>query len=304
MKYALLLGAVSALAISTSSAVVVWADDFTDARASAPNPYNYPGGAAGNDWLVDARGNTFTVSGGVLNIADTVSGSGTGDALLAVTTTQWSARPTTNGDTLRVSYSIRVNSLTAGAGNSVPRFTLFQNAGDTAGALAGNGALITIGFGYGAFADGDASNSDLAFFTTGDTGSGTIAPVGLVGGVWADGFNFDNYASGTPADNDTNDQFYRVVIEMKEGFTSINGSITNESNPAQTTTFNATAGTALNFKDTSTGLDGIRIGTGQGGTSNTDIDNIVIEVLPIPEPSSALLVGACGVLGLLRRRRA
>lgn len=303
MKYALLLGAVSALAISTSSAAVVWADDFSDARASAPNPYDYPGGAAGNDWLFDARGNTFTVSGGVLNIADTVTGvSGSGDALLAVTTSQWSARPTTNGDILRVSYSIRVNSMTAAAGNSVPRFTIFQNATTNAGALGGNGALVTVGFGYGAFdADG---GSDLAFYTTQDPGLGTATPVGISGGVWADGFDFGNYNSGDAASNDTNDQFYRVVIEMREGDTEVTGRITNESNPSQTTTFSATAANALNFKDNATNLDGIRIGTGQGGLSNTDIDNILIEVLPIPEPSSAMLIGGCGLLGLLRRRRA
>ena len=303
MKYALLLGAVSALAISTSSAVVVWADDYSDARASAPNPYNYPGGADGNDYLADAHGNSFTVAGGVLNIADTVSNSpGSGDAVLAVTTSQWSARPTTDGDILRVSYSIRVNSLLAGAGASVPRFSIFQNADGNASALNANGALITVGFGYGAFdADG---GSDLAFYTTRDPGTGTPAAVGISGGVWADGFDFGNYDSQAFAANDTNDQFYRVVIEMREGTTEITGSITNESNSAQTTTFNATSGVALNFKDNITNLDGIRIGTGQGGTTNTDIDNILIEVLPIPEPSSALLVGACGVLGLLRRRRA
>jgi len=309
MKYALLLGAVSALAISTSSAAVVWADDFSDSRASAPNPYDYAGGEAGNDYLSDARGNAFTVSGGVLNIADTVSNSpGSGDAVLAVTTSQWSARPTTDGDVLRVSYSIRVNSLLAGGGSSVPRFSIFQNAGTNVNALNANGALVTVGFGYGAF-DADVG-SDLGFYTTRDPGTGTPAAVGISGGVWADGFDFGNYDSDNAANNNTaallgnTAEFYRVVIEMREGSTDITGSITNESNPAQTTTFNATAGIALNFKDNSSGLDGIRIGTGQGGITNTDIDNILIEVLPIPEPSSALLVGACGVLGLLRRRRA
>jgi len=306
MKYAFLLGAISALTVSTSSAVVVWADDFSTARASAPNPYNYPGSVAGDDWLANANGNTVSVIGGVFNINDTVS-SATGDALFVVPTTQWTGIPVANGDTVRISYSIRVTSLVAGGGASVPRFSVVQNPGNTGSALGGGGSLFTIGFGYGAFSDGDASNSDLAFYTSQDPatapGTGVTSAIGLSAGAWAPGFDFGNYLGTAAADNDTNDQFYRVVINLTEGSTAVTGSITNLANTEQSTTFSATAAAQLNFKS-SDGVDGIRFATGQGGTSNHDLDDIMVEILPVPEPSSALLVAACGALGLLRRRRA
>ncbi len=299
MKNIFLLGAVSLLVTANSGAAVVWADDFTGTRATPPNSYDYAGGAAGDDYIVQANGNTLTAGSGVFNINDTVS-STSGDTLLAVTTSQWAARPANNGDIVQFSYSIRVNGLVAGGGASVPRFSIFQNASSTGNALGGGGSLLTIGFGYGAFADGDASNSDLGFYLATDPAN-VGAPIGLSGAAWAPGFDFGNYNAAAFADNDTNDQFYRVVIRMTEGSTVVTGTITNESNPAFTTAFSGNASSALNLKNTDL-FDGFRIATGQGGTSNTDFSNLTVEV--IPEPSAALLVGSCGLISLLRRRRA
>lgn len=303
MKTTLLSGAFALSSLAVSQAVVVWADDYTTDRIGGPNTYDYAGGAAGTDYNFSLGGNTSNVAGGVWNIGDT-SSNGTS---AFVTTSQWTARPVNNGDQIVLSFDMRVNSLSGLSANSasVPRVGLFQNA-DTDGNVhsAGNGALFTVGFGTVGLADGDA-NTDLSLYAVaGDISAVPSAgnALGFTGSGWTPGFDFGDYDGTTATNNDTGG-FLRFSLTFTEGSNVVNGTITNLAT-SQTLTFTRNAASAVDFSDVTNARDGLRIGSGQGGQGNMDFDNVSIEILSVPEPSAALLVGACGLLGLLRRRRA
>ena len=303
MKTTLLSGAFALSSLAVSQAVVVWADDYTTDRIGGPNTYDYAGGAAGTDYNFSLGGNTSNVAGGVWNIGDTTS-NGTS---AFVTTNQWTARPVNNGDQIVFSFDMRVNSLAGLSANSasVPRVGLFQNA-DTDGNVhsAGNGALFTVGFGTVALADGDA-NTDLSLYAVaGDISAVPSAgnALGFTGSGWTPGFDFGDHDTTTATNNDTGG-FLRFSLTFTEGSNVVNGVITNLAT-SQMLTFTRNAASVVDFSDVTNARDGLRIGSGQSGQGNVDFDNISIEILSVPEPSAALLVGACGLLGLLRRRRA
>jgi len=295
---AILLGSLAA-----SQAVVVWADDYSIDRAGGPNTYDYAGGAAGTDYNFSLGSNASSVSGGVWNIADTTNTGTSG----FVSTNQWSARPVNNGDQIVFSFDMRVNSLAGltAPSASVPRVTLYQNADTDANIHSGgNGALFSVGFGIVSLADGDG-NVDLSLYTV--AGDISAAPssgnaLGFTGSGWTPGFDFGDYDSTTATNNDTGG-FLRVSLTFTEGSNQVNGTITNLAT-SQTLNFTRNASSAVDLSDVTNARDGIRFGSGQGGQGNMDFDNVSIEVLSVPEPSAAMLVGACGLLGLLRRRRA
>jgi len=303
MKTPLLIGALALSSLAVSQAVVVWADDYTTDRIAGPNTYDYAGGAAGTDYNFSLGGNTSNVSGGIWNIADTTN---TGTSAF-VTTNQWTSRPVNNGDQIVFSFDMRVNSLAGLTANSasVPRVSLFQNA-DSDGNVhsAGSGALFTIGFGTVGLADGDA-NTDLSLYAVaGDVAAlpSSTNALGFTGSGWTSGFNFGDYDS-TTATNNTTGGFLRFSLTFTEGSNQVNGTITNLFTN-ETLTFTRNASSAVDLSDVTNARDGIRLGSGQGGQGNVDFDNVSIDILSVPEPSAAMLVGACGLLGLLRRRRA
>lgn len=303
MKTTLLSSVIALSSLAVSQAVVVWADDYTTDRAGGPNTYDYAGGAAGTDYNFSLGSNTSSVAGGVWNISD---GTNTGTSAF-VTTSQWTARPVNNGDQIVFSFDMRVNSLAGLTANSasVPRVGLFQNA-DTDGNVhsAGNGALFTIGFGTAGLADGDA-NTDLSLYAVaGDISAVPSAgnALGFTGSGWTPGFDFGDYDSTTATNNDTGG-FLRFSLTFTEGSNIVNGTITNLFTN-ETLNFTRNAASAVDLSDVTNARDGLRLGSGQGGQGNMDFDNVSVEILPVPEPSAAMLVGACGLLGLLRRRRA
>ena len=304
MKPILFFGAIALTSVTLSQAVVVWADDFSTDRAGGPNPYNYPGGAVGDDYVVSLGGNTSSVSGGIWNIND-----GNGSIATAfVTTSQWTARPN-EGDQIRISFDMRVNSMASltAPSASVPRVSLFQDGAADVNEIhsGGSGSIFNIGFGTITLTTDGDPDTDLALYTTNASIANTPGStnlVGFTGSGWVPGFNFGNYDAVTATNNDTGG-FFNITLVFTEGSTTVDGTVTNIGT-GQFTTFSRPASSAVNLSDLTNPRDGIRFGTGQGGLNNVDFDNVSVEILPVPEPSSALLVGACGALGLLRRRRA
>jgi len=296
MKTILPFAIITAASIMQSQAVVVWADDFSTARTgTAPNDYSYDADGQ-NDYSIRAGG-TVTTGSGYLKIVDNAN---PGFSAL-VTTTQWDSLPQ-EGEQIVFSYSIRVNSMTAAAAASVPRFGLVQDSTNQ-DLHNGGGSIFNLGFSYANF-DGVAG-SELAFYTTADV---TNVPagngIGYSAGAWAQGFSFGPYVAGTAATiplytgAPTTAQWYNVRIVVTEGSTALTGTITQEGT-SNSVSFNRTLGTAANFNDLTNANDGFRIFMGDSGSSETDFDNLKVEI--IPEPSAALL-GAAGFALLLRRR--
>jgi hypothetical protein len=146
------------------------------------------------------------------------------------------------------------------------------------------------------------AGSDALGFYWGSTAGADIVPAR---GIGADTFNFGAYSSASSgANNDTNAgaglSFFRVSFTMTLGSTAItSGSITDLGSNT-TVAFPAAAVLTHNLNWSASALSGIRFTTGASGTSNYDIDNVSVSV--VPEPSAALL-GGCGLLVLLGRSR-
>jgi|GEM_PF-5537075 len=271
------------LAAPSASATTIWADDFNRATLT---PYDYPGGAAGNDYST-ASGTLSTVSG-YLNISDTTNG----QANVTLFANQYAQPSYAAGDKIVVTYDFRVNSLT-GASASVARLSV-MNANATTGSEG-----FCIGFSYAAYT---GATADTLGFFWGNAANAAPA-VGRGIGINAAGFGFGTYTStaGMEANNDTNDDWYRVSYTMTQGSTAVAGSITRLSGgvtTADTASFNATLASALNWTGGVT--DGLRITSGASGFGDFDFDNLSVQV--VPEPSS-LIFGGLGLLPLLRRRR-
>lgn len=279
----------TAITVSSVQAVEVWSDTFSTNRGTAPNPYDFTG-TGGNDYNVLGDGVVYTANGtsGFLNINDT----GTTGVTPQITVAGTQFTPTSyTGAQITLSYDIRVNSLTAGTAASAPRFSIIN----------GTAEVFTIGFSHAAFPGSLAGGDALGFYYVNGTAGTTVS---ASNGIGADTFNFGQYSSTTPTDNDTDrgsgDQFFRITIAITQGLIAVTGSIkdlgtnTSVSFPAGTL-----LATALNW-GAAPGNDGFRITTGLSGTSNYDLDNISVNV--VPEPSSAMLAGL-GLLGLVARRR-
>ncbi len=276
---------------SPLSAAIIWQDNFDDgARASAPNPYHYAGGLAGNDYTASiASGHTFSTSSGWLAGNDP-NGS---QSLINIYGDQFSQTSFAAGTAITVSYNFRVTSLVA-TGASVPRVSIMSGSGVT------GSEVLTIGFSYANFNGGSGANT-LGFYRTASASATPTTTNGI--GIGLASFNFGLYNASAAADNDTNDAWYRITLSLTQGVTGYSGSISlldGLGAPTGTAaTFTGSLTSAMNWTG-STG-DGIRISTGVGGTGTFDLDSIVVDAT-IPEPSSALLAGI-GALGLLRRRR-
>lgn len=280
---------ISSVAISllpVCHAATIWADDFStgrDAGTPDPNPYSYTG-AAGNDYsvTVGGDGNAFVVSGGVLNISDTLTVSPT--PVFIVPTTRFATTTFNPGDLITVSMDIRVNSL-LGAGNSVPRLTI-----SSAGA-----ELLTVGYGHATFSG--TTSLTMGFYKGGHSANSVGAANGI--GINAPGFDFGVYDSGSAAANGTNDTWYRIQITLTQGQVAYTGSITNLST-LDVADFdgNLANSTALAWANDSN--NGFRVYAGQGGTSNFDVDNLTVAL--VPEPSVILLGGLAALVWTGRRR--
>ena len=88
---------------------------------------------------------------------------------------------------------------------------------------------------------------------------------------------------------------------MTQGQTGYTGTLTNLSTN-DIATFGGNLTKNLQWANDNRG--GIRVFAGQGGTSNFDIDNLTVDLVAVPEPSSIALFDGLGALALLRRRRA
>lgn len=283
----------TALSVSTIQAAEVWSDTFSTNRGSAPNPYDFTG-TGGADYNVVGSGVVYTANGtsGVLNINDT----GTIDATPQVTVALNQFTPTSyTGAQITLSYDIRVNGLTAVTPASAPRFSILS------GPSTGNVEVFTIGFSHAAFSGAAAGGDALGFYYVNGAAGTTID---TNRGIGVNVFNFGTYSSTTATDNDTNrgggNQFFRITLAITQGLTAVTGTITDlGTNTSVSIPAGAALSSALNWGANPTS-DGFRITTGLSGTSNYDLDNISVNV--VPEPSSAVLAGF-GVIGLLARRR-
>jgi hypothetical protein len=279
--------------LSGAQAAVVWSDDFSGSErgATAPNPYNFPGGAGTNDYTVTSvAGVTFSVSGGisgVLNTADTSTAGATPN--IAVFGNQFAPASYPAGTQVTLEFDIRVNSMIAATAASAPRLSIIN----------ANAEVFTVGFSHAAFTGSIAGGDALGFYY-GTTAGANINPAN---GIGVSTFNFGVYSSTTAANNDTNAgsglDFFRVTLSLTQGSTAVTGSIT-DLGTSTTVSFPGTTAltTALNWSGVT--QDGFRFTTGLSGTSNYDIDNVSVSV--VPEPSAALL-GGCGLLGWIGRRR-
>lgn len=288
MKQSFLLTAALLSLSAASQAAIIWSDDFSSDRAGTgdPNPYNYTGTLSGNDYISNPGEATFTVGGGILNVSDTTS---SGTPNFSVASNRFSTTTFNNGDKFNVSVDMRVNSLLSPASGSasLPRFTIYTGN-------SGNGSeSLTVGFGYTNF--GGGTGSQMGFYKGGASANNINSANGI--GIGASGFDFGNYST-TASENGT-DGWYRISVNMTQGFQPYEGTITNLLT-METVTFSGNLVNQLNWGNNANG--GIRIFAGLGGTSDFDIDNLV--VTHVPEPSSVALLGGLGALALLRRRRA
>lgn len=289
MKKSFVLTATLLSLSAASQAAIIWSDDYSSGRDTDiidPNPYSYTG-SAGNDYGITTGDNAFTVANGYLNIADTTTAT---TPFIQVASNRFSTTTFNAGDTFTVSMDIRVNSLSIATSGSAsaPRFTIF-----TGNANSG-GESLTVGFTYGNF-NGQPNNT-LGFYKGGASAGGVNLANGI--GVGSAGFNFGVYDSTTATNNDTGGWF-RITVNMTQGSQAYTGSITNLTT-SDSASFSGGLVNALNWGDNVNG--GVRIFAGQGGLSNFDIDNLVVN--HVPEPSSVALFGGLGALALLRRRRA
>jgi len=287
MKQSFLLTAALLSLSAASQAAIIWSDDFSSDRAGTgdPNPYNYTGILSGSDYTSNPADATFTVGGGILNVSD-AGASGTPN--FSVASNRFSTTTFNNGDKFNVSVDMRVNSLLSPASGSasLPRFTIYTGN-------SGNGSeSLTVGFGYTNFG---GTGSAMGFYKGGASAQDINTANGI--GIGASGFQFGNYST-TASENGT-DGWYRISVDMTQGIQRYDGTITNLLT-METVTFSGNLVNQLNWGNNNSG--GIRIFAGQGGTSNFDIDNLV--VTHVPEPSSVALLGGLGALALLRRRRA
>ncbi|HYE17177.1 MAG TPA: PEP-CTERM sorting domain-containing protein [Tepidisphaeraceae bacterium] len=292
---------------------IIWADDFADHTAGTAPNRSFPGGTnPGNDFNPTTAGATagFLVDGSVGNAAPSLSLVDTGgDAATLVVAMDhfapFTVAPTSATPRLRVAFDFQVSALLTSTNSNNARFILRNNSQNS------EGNQLVIGFSYASLDDGSGGGSnDLALFARTDTGTTTtLAPtngsaIGLIAGTgWEDGFDFGTYNASNNADNDTNDEFYRIVFD----YDSVTGGITGTVEQLSTgNTVNLPAGLALNpgtaFSNVSS--DQFLLASTASNTATAYFDNFVVEALPaVPEPGTAALFGVAALGALGRRRR-
>lgn len=283
-------GALGFLSIGLpAGATVVWQDTLT--RGTDPtnlNPFDFAGGAAGDDWS-SISGATVSVTGGRAVVTDT----STSTYLQAtVSANQWAGFSSAAGNQMTFSVDLKVTSIggISPPSVSVPRFVIVQ----------GGTEIFTAGF-AAANVDADAGN-DLFFYAISNTPAvnpGASNAIGLTGGAWASGFDFGEYDATTAANNDSNGHFYRLALTFTQGSTAVTGSLTNLDTPAESVTFGRTLGAA--FVMTNASNSNFKLLTGQGGATNYEFDNVSVDTV-VPEPASLGLIGL-GVFGFSGGRR-
>jgi len=307
-KTALMVGAMAVVVSANAQAGVIWSEDFSNDTVNTTVTQDFTGNAA-PDWIITGSGGLIPTAvdlGGsgasfrVGRIDDTGTSLGRGEVFM----TQFAPFNTSNpGQSIfQISFDLRVDSYGGNVAAATPRVIVKPTTGTT-------NALV-LGFGGQANVDNDAG-TDLFLFATVNASlipvpSATNA-IGLSGsgGTWATGFDFGNYVSDTPAAanaaNDTNDEFYRFVIDWNTAGTTsaITGTVTQLSS-GLTTTFTRSPSASVSFSSSNT-TNSFAFESSNSGRHTQYIDNISVV---IPEPTTGLIVGMVCVGGLLRRRRA
>jgi len=306
-KTALMVGAMAVMVSANAQASVIWSEDFSNDTVNTTVTQDFTGNAA-PDWIItgsSVRIPTAVELGGtgtsfhVGRINDNSSSFGKGEVFM----TQFAPFNTSNpGQSIfQISFDLRVDSYGGNVAAATPRVIVKPTTGTT-------NALV-LGFGGQANVDNDVG-TDLFLFATVNaslipvpSATNAIGLIGGSGGTWAPGFDFGNYVSSVAADaaNDTNDEFYRFVIDWNTlGTTNaITGTVTQLSS-GQTTTFTRSPTAAVAFSSSDT-TNSFAFESSNSGRHTQYIDNISVV---IPEPTTGLIVGMVCVGGLLRRRRA
>ena len=311
-KTALMVGAMAVMASANAQAGAIWSEDFSNDALNATVTQDFTGNAV-QDWTItgsSVRIPTAVDLGGsgasfrVGRINDNNSSLGRGEVFMTQFGTFNTSLP--GQSIFRISFDLRVDSYGGNVAAATPRFIVKPNSGTT-------NALV-LGFGGQANVDNDAGN-DLFLFAAVNAGvtptpsaTNAIGLIGGSGGTWATGFDFGNFVPSptlTPLDadpaNDTNDEFYRFVIDWNTAGTTnaIDGTVTQLSS-GQTTTFTRSPTASVAFSS-SDATDSFSFESSNNGSGTQYIDNISVIV---PEPTAGLIVGMACVGGLLRRRRA
>lgn len=304
-----LVSFLSALALaSTASAAVIWSDDYTEQTVGSFPSRDFAGGAAGNDYINSASATNATtiVTDAVGNPGPSMmlnDGSSSSSVTNIVTMSHFApfeVSATSATPILRISFDFRVDSYSGTTSSHNSRFILRANN------ETNTGFQVVVGFGHATLNDGDALNSDLALYADTQTGSSTslvpknTSAIGLNAGTgWAPGFDFGSFNTTSGSDNDTNDEFYRIVFE----YSSISGSVSGNATRLSTGEVGQfQLGLAMNpglvFNNNSD--DRFLVSSNTTNFSETYFDNFVFEA--VPEPASGILLcGGMVLLGHLRR---
>lgn len=286
--------AASLIAATTAQSASVFADNFSTAtvRGSASDGFG-----AGT---VASVGNYVTTGGGSFSIdADATTGPAEGSPAVADNAlnfapgaavrgfiTEFAAQDlTTTGDMLTLTFDFRFTTAPTATVSDVNglRFGLFTSQGTTAVNNSSNVDDNDRGYRGGFVVNGDVTgNTSVLGYESGANGS------------VLSGSDFGQTATGTTVFTAFGTDSQTISLSLLRTDTGLTLTSSLNGTQIQTRDF---ADTAPGFR---TSFNELGIGNGSP-TQAYRIDNIDVDF--IPEPSSAFLLGAAGVLGLVRRRR-